>query len=74
VAAAGHLRQEADQQRRRPQGRQVARLQPRHRTRGRAGRRAAGHRAGCRAVAGDGHGRDRELHVLGLDRIRHQDL
>ena len=74
LAAAGHLRQQADQLRRRPEGREVARLQPGHRAHRRARRRAAGHGAGRRAVAGDGHRRDRELHVVGLDRLRHQDL
>ena len=74
VAAAGHLRQEADQQRSRPEGHQVARLQPGHRAHRRAGGRAAGHRAGGRAVAGHGHRRGRELHVLGRHRLRHQDL
>ena len=60
--------------RRRPEGRQVARLQPGDGARRRAGRRAAGHGAGGRAVAGDGDRRRRELHVVGLDRLRHQDL
>ena len=74
VAAAGHLRQQADQHRRRPEGPQVARLQPGHLAHRRARRRAAGHGAGGRAVAGDGHRRGRLVHVVGLDRLRHQDL
>ncbi len=65
---------QADQLGGRPEGRQVARLQPGDRAHRRAGRRAAGHGAGGRAVAGDGHRRHRELHVVGLDRLRHQDL
>ena len=68
LAAAGHLRQEADPVGGRPEGRQVARLQPGHRAHRRTGRRAAGDDPAGRAVAGDGHRRDRELHVVGLDR------
>ena len=74
VAAAGHLRQQADQLGGRLEGRQVARLQPGDGAHRRAGRRAAGHRAGGRAVAGDGDRRRRELHVVRVDRLRHQDL
>ena len=74
VAAAGHLRQEADRLGGRPEGREVARLQPGDGAHRRARRRPAGDGAGRRAVAGAGDRRRRELHVVGLDRLRQQDL
>ncbi len=70
VAAAGHLRQEGNRLGRRHARPEVARLQPGHGQDRRADRRAAGHRAGRRAVAGARHRRRRELHVVGLDRLR----
>ena len=39
-----------------------------------SGGRAAGHGAGRGAFAGHGHGRGRFVHVLRLDRLRHQDV
>ena len=74
VAAAGHLLQEADQLGRRHEGPEVARLQPGHGAHRRTGGRAAGHHPGGRTVAGHGHRRDRFLHVVGLHRLRQQDL
>jgi hypothetical protein len=61
-------------QRRRPQGRQVARLQPEHQPHRRAGRRAAGDRAGRRTDPGAGHRRGHRLHDLGRHRLRQQGL
>ena len=59
----------------RPEGREVARLQPGHRAHRRTGRRAAGHGAGGRAVAGAWPpASSRAYMIVGLHRLRHQDL
>ena len=49
-------------------------VQPRHGAHRRTGGRTAGHRPGGRALAGHGHRRGGVLHVVGLDRLRHEDL
>ena len=74
VAAAGHLHQAHAERRRRHEGPQVARVQPGDVEDRRARRRAAGHRAGGRSVAGARHRRHRLVHVVGRDRLRLEDL
>ena len=64
VASAGHLQHQADRQRGRPEGREVARLQPGHQPHRAAGRRAAGDDPGRRADAGAGHRGGQRLHDL----------
>ena len=58
------------EQRRRHEGPQVARVQPGDVEDRRAGRRAAGDRAGGRSLAGARHRRRRLVHVVGRDRLR----
>ena len=65
VAAAGHLRQEGHQHRRRHEGPEVARLQCRHRAHRRARRRAVGHHPGRGTAAGARDRRGQLVHVLG---------
>ena len=60
--------------RRRHEGPQVARLQPRDVEDRRARRRAARHRPGGRGVAGARDRRHRLVHVVGRDRLRLEDL
>ncbi len=74
LAAPGHFRQPRHQAGVRHEGPEVARLQPRDGQDRRTGRRPAGDGAAGRTGAGHGHRRDRFLHVLGLHRLRHQDL
>ena len=74
VAAAGHLHQPDAEQRGRHEGAQVARVQSGDLAHRRAGRRAAGDRAGRGAHAGARHRRRRLVHVVVVDRLRLQDL
>ncbi|CUI47958.1 Uncharacterised protein [Achromobacter xylosoxidans] len=74
LAAPGHLRQQGHQADQRHEGPEVARLQPGDGQDRRTGRRPAGDGAAGRTVAGAGHRRDRLVHVVGLHRLRHQDL
>ena len=74
LAAAGPLHQEAAGVGERPAGRQVPLVQRRDRAHGRADGRGAGADRGGGAVPGARHRRGRQLHLLGLDRLRPQGL